>query len=83
MKYTNRQIEKTLAEWNAAASQLPLVTPETYEDRGVVKRDQFVFESTRMIDGLTGKVFIQWELLSSDWRRTGVIWRADQLPFKA
>lgn len=68
--YTKQQIAECLVRWNAAAAQLP-----NPEDGLKVIRDGLRFSCYQHIDGATGAAGLTWELMSSNWRPTGIVWR--------
>lgn len=71
--YTKEQISERLAEWNIAALKLPAnpVEGATATVAG------FHFSCHRITDGGTGRQFLWWELLSSNWKPTGICWPAN------
>lgn len=73
MSYTREQIEAALWEWNAAAVKLPLSANEG--DRHEIDGIRFVCR--KLISGRDGKEHWDWELMSSNWRPTGIVWPID------
>lgn len=71
MAYSKEQIQARLAEWNAAAVKLPPA-----RDGLQTSVDGLHFSAMLFTDGVSGNQKLQWELMSSNWRPTGIIWPA-------
>lgn len=69
MAYSQQQIQEQLALWNEAARKLP--PPKDGAQQMV---DGYRFCAHGVTNGVTGEQSLEWELMSSNWRPTGIVW---------